>query len=512
MREEGKLRVLLVEDDPGDRWIISEILRSRGHAVTSCERAETGWEHYRDNPFPLALLDWILPGMDGLELCRRIRNHPAGDRTVILLVTGRDAPEDLAEVLRAGADDYISKPIDVGVMNVRLAVAEKETVDVRLRKRTQEALEAKTRELERLFANLDGVFFSLDLTSDELVQVSPGTERLLGVSPADLRFDRRLRERLLLPRKLRERLESPDRLQDHSIAHQHRVETPDGRDVWLEVSAKATADEGGLRVDGVVSDITERKVAEAQLASRNRELRTLARRLEQANEELEAFAYSVSHDLRSPLRTMEGFAHALLEDYGDELSPEARDYARRILASGKQAEALIRDLLNYSRLSFEDIELDVVDLDDVVDTALDRVESEVEAADARIEIESPLPPVRGHAAILVQVVGNLVSNAVKFVPEGRAPEVRIRSEEGEDGIRLWIEDNGIGVPSGQRERIFRVFERLAEGGNRPGTGIGLAIVRRGMERIGGAAGVECDGDRGSRFWIEIPTGPPGAEP
>ncbi|MBT4189191.1 MAG: HAMP domain-containing histidine kinase, partial [Gemmatimonadales bacterium] len=213
---------------------------------------------------------------------------------------------------------------------------------------------------------------------------------------------------------------------------------------------------------------------------------------------------SVSHDLRAPLRTMQGFAHALVQNFGNELSDEARDYARRIIASGQQSEKLISDLLAYSRLSFERLELMPVELIDVVDQAREQVQADLTESQAHVTVEEPLPAVRGNVTALVQVVANLLSNAVKFVPDDRKPEVRIWSEKREGSVRLWVEDNGVGVPVGQEERIFRVFERLAESGNRPGTGIGLAIVRRGLQRVGGECGVEHLPDGGSGFWIEIP--------
>jgi signal transduction histidine kinase len=245
---------------------------------------------------------------------------------------------------------------------------------------------------------------------------------------------------------------------------------------------------------------------EAQEAIRESEMRhrTLATQLQQANQELESFAYSVSHDLRAPLRTMQGFAHALVQNFGNELSDEARDYARRIIASGQQSEKLISDLLAYSRLSFERLELMPVELNAVVDQAREQVQADLTESQAHVTVEEPLPTVRGNVTALVQVVANLLSNAVKFVPDDRKPEVRIWSEEREGNVRLWVEDNGVGVPVGQEERIFRVFERLVESGNRPGTGIGLAIVRRGLQRVGGECGVEHLPDGGSGFWIEIP--------
>ncbi|RMH16019.1 MAG: PAS domain S-box protein, partial [Gemmatimonadetes bacterium] len=252
-----------------------------------------------------------------------------------------------------------------------------------------------------------------------------------------------------------------------------------------------------------IAALSDRLASEDALKESEQRYRRLAEQLQQANDELEAFAYSVSHDLRTPLRTMTGFAHALLEAHGGELSEEARDYARRIIESGRRAEDLIRDLLAYSRLSFESLELQPVDLGEVVAEVKDQAAVDLRDSGAEVIVESPLPTVRANLTTLVQVVSNLVSNALKFVPEGRTPRVTIRAEERDDVVRLWVEDNGVGVPEGQEERIFRVFERLDEAAERPGTGIGLAIVRRGMERIGGRAGVEAR-DEGSAFWIEVP--------
>ncbi len=263
----------------------------------------------------------------------------------------------------------------------------------------------------------------------------------------------------------------------------------------------------GMNLATTVARYVERMEAEASMRESEQRHRTLATQLQHANQELESFAYSVSHDLRAPLRTMQGFAYALLQDYGEQLPEEARDYANRIVASGQQSEQLINDLLAYSRLSFERLELMPVDLRAVVDSAREQIQGDLDARNANLTVEDPLPGVRGNLTALVQVVANLLSNAVKFVPEDRTPDIRVRTEEREDSIRLWVEDNGVGVPEGQEERIFGMFERLIESGDRPGTGIGLAIVRRGLQHIGGECGVERRAEGGSAFWIDVPKAP-----
>ena len=262
-----------------------------------------------------------------------------------------------------------------------------------------------------------------------------------------------------------------------------------------------------------------------------------SRRLEEINEALETFTSSVSHDLRAPLRAVQGFAKALLEDYAGHLDAIGQDYAQRIVAAAQRMDTLIQDLLAYSRLSRVEIRLAPLSLQQAVTQALAQLEAEIQKKEARITVEEPLPEVMGHRATLVQVVANLVANALKFVAPGVRPQVRIRAELRTGGetamrdtvstsqpvgaglrpaptpqsaihnppwVRLWVEDNGIGIAPEHQQRIFRIFERLHGIETYPGTGVGLAIVAKGMERMGGRFGVESEEGKGSRFWVELP--------
>jgi PAS domain S-box-containing protein len=251
----------------------------------------------------------------------------------------------------------------------------------------------------------------------------------------------------------------------------------------------------------------ERRKAEEEIRGLNAGLEA---RVEQrtalyleALEEQEQFAYSVSHDLRAPLRVMHGFSQALLEDVGTDLPPSAREYARRIMEATSRMENLIKDLLAYSKLTRSEIPLEPLLLDQVVEEALRDCDAELRERKARVRVEGPLPCVRGHLVTLVQVVINLVSNAAKFVAPGQVPEIRIWGETRGDKARIWIEDNGIGIEAAHQERIFRIFERLNRVEDYPGTGVGLAIVRKAMARMGGESGLVSDGRNGSRFWVEL---------
>ncbi len=274
-----------------------------------------------------------------------------------------------------------------------------------------------------------------------------------------------------------------------------------------EVSASTFAANGEKVVQGIVRNISERKRAEEEFRKYRKHLEAfVAQRtdqLEAANKELESFAYSVSHDLRAPLRAMEGFASALLEDYAEKLDETGKDYAHRVVSAAQHMDILIQDLLAYSRLSRSALKPNAVSLDGVLGEVMHQLSSDIQKMDAQIRVERPLPEVMGDHATLVQVLSNLLSNAIKFVEPGVKPKVNIWAEALNSRVRLWVEDAGIGIAPEYHDRIFRIFERLQGMEAYPGTGVGLAIVKKGLERMGGKAGVDSTPGRGSKFWVEL---------
>jgi len=296
--------------------------------------------------------------------------------------------------------------------------------------------------------------------------------------------------------------------------HEHRVVAPGGEVRWQQWMNRAILDEHGriTEYQSVGRDITERKRAENELRRHREHLEELVEErtaeLQEVNEELEAFAYSVSHDLRTPLQAMAGLAQALLGDYGRRLDAEGQECARAIVDAARRMDTLIRDLLAYSRVSRTEVELEPVRLDSVMAEVLMQLGTELREQQARLAIEEPLPCVVAHRATLAQAVANLVSNAAKFVAQGTRPAVRVRAEEIGDHVRLWVEDNGIGIAPQDHDRIFRVFERLHGADRYAGTGLGLAIVRKALDRMAGRVGVDSQLGKGSRFWIELPRAEP----
>jgi signal transduction histidine kinase len=238
-------------------------------------------------------------------------------------------------------------------------------------------------------------------------------------------------------------------------------------------------------------------------ANQELELRVSQRtaKLREVITELEAFSYSVSHDLRAPLRAMRGYAEALLEDEKESLSANGKEYLKRIERAANRLDLLVQDVLAYTKVAKGEIHLQALPVEPLIG---DILRSYPELSEkAAITVERPLPPVIAHEGYLSQCVANLLGNAVKFVPPDVRPTVRVWAEVSGDQVRINFKDNGIGIAPEHIDQIFQLFGRIHPTDAFPGTGIGLAIVKRACERMGGAVGVESELNRGSCFWINL---------
>jgi light-regulated signal transduction histidine kinase (bacteriophytochrome) len=225
--------------------------------------------------------------------------------------------------------------------------------------------------------------------------------------------------------------------------------------------------------------------------------------LSEANAELEAFSRTVAHDLRAPVRNIQAYAAAVLEDQGERLTREGALFMERLVATSQRMEDLITGLLEYSRLARAHLPLERVELQALVEQSLVQLRPDIESTHARVQTDTPLPAVLAHRGTLLQVVENIMANALKFVRPGEAPELRIRAERRQQDVVLAFEDRGIGIAAPDQERVFDAFERLHGQESYPGTGIGLAIVRRGIERMGGRVAMQSAPGAGSRFELHL---------
>jgi signal transduction histidine kinase len=267
----------------------------------------------------------------------------------------------------------------------------------------------------------------------------------------------------------------------------------------------------GTEVTEMMQAQTELQRAQGQLrnyaASLENEVGERTAKLQETVRSLEGVCYHLVHDLRAPLRAMQGFTSLLLQEYGGHLDARAENYAHRICDSATRMDRLITDLLEFGNVGHMPLRTSEVSLADAIESARDELKKAIRATDAEITVEGPLPKVLGNAGVLQKVFRHLLSNALTFTVNSVAPRIKIWAEQADDLIRVFVKDNGMGIPEEYRDRIFGIFERLHSDQSYPGTGIGLAIVSKAVERMDGRVGFESQPGKGSTFWIELRPAP-----
>jgi PAS domain S-box-containing protein len=271
----------------------------------------------------------------------------------------------------------------------------------------------------------------------------------------------------------------------------------DGNSVWISLSGEPVFGEGRrfLGYRGVGTDVTERKRAQAVLRAAYEELA-------RSNSELQQFAYVASHDLQEPLRMIGSYTQLLERRYGDKFDQDAREFMGFIVEGATRMKQLIEDLLAYSRVGTRGKELQRVQSQAALDRALVNLRAAIEANGAAVT-HGELPEVNADDTQLTQLLQNLIGNAIKFRREGEQPRIHVDAEETGGEWRFSVADNGIGIESQYYDRIFMVFQRLHTRDEYPGTGIGLAICKKVVDRHGGRIWVESAPGQGSKFLFTL---------
>jgi len=283
----------------------------------------------------------------------------------------------------------------------------------------------------------------------------------------------------------------------NSFGIEKRNRHKDGHWIWVWLTVSLLGQEDPPRVAlAHVLDITDRKMAETELAQAQENL-------ERSNAELDQFAYVASHDLKEPLILLSAYARMLSERHGDSLDEEGRTFLGHVRDEAARMKSMIDDLLDYSRLQTRAEDTSSVELAEVVDTALRTLAPRVEEAGARVEVEGELPVVQGSPTQFERLFRNLIGNAIKFHGE-QPPVVTVGAESVDGECVISVSDNGIGVDPDKAERIFDVFQRLHSQDQYAGTGMGLAICKRIVERHGGRIWVEQGAGGGSVFKFAVP--------
>src|SRR6267142_1637673 len=505
---------VVVTGEPTQSKTIARILIEAGHPVREADTPEDCLKIVGEEVPEVVVIHCSPAESCGLELCRNLRRNPYSAGAAVLLISPAFSKSaERVAAFEAGADACLAEPVEAAEL-----LAQVECL-ARLRR-----VEAKLRESEERFRlateAINGLIYDWNVPAD-ITRRSAGMAEFLGwraeeVSEASTWWLEQIHpddaEAVL------QRFRDAVARQNPSCSHEYRIRHKLGHYLWIWDSNRIVYDEQGnaVRVIGCVVSIEDQKRADQALRKAKEELgqanQDLERKVEERTAklqetaaELESWSYSIAHDMRAPLRTMHGYSKLLAEEQGPKLEPAARYYLQRIDAATQRLDQYIRDLLDYGKVVRGDLPMASVDAGAMIGEIVTTY-PEFQPARCDIQRVDALPPVQANAAALTQVISNLLDNAVKFVKPGAFPHVRIRAEEVDGWVRLWFEDEGIGIDGRAHKRIFGIFQSLHPHGAYEGTGIGLAIVRRAVERMGGKVGVQSELGHGSRFWVDLKKG------
>jgi signal transduction histidine kinase len=492
------LKILLLDDNPDDRALSRRELEKhfQDNQIREVgDRAGFEGEMEAGLNFDIIITDFQMRWTTGLEVLRRVKEYDP--QLPVIMFTATGTQEIAVEAMKLGLDDYVIKSPR---HYPRLPVAVRTCLDrTEIRAR---AIRSETR-LASLLENIQLGVFRMSLEG-RLEECNRALRSMLDAEQGELGSIRHL----LLDRII----ESLPTLKStfDTTKLQAKIGEIDAGGKFYVVKLVRVKVNGHDAIDGIIEDATSLHKAGAEIHRLNAELEQRiverTRQLQEANDALEAFGFSVSHDLREPLRNIQGYANALHQDLQSGDFKQFPNYIERINAIGKRVDLMVSDLFEFARLSRTELSAELIPLRDAVMDAQATLQSEPNYRQATIQLDVPdHMVVKAHRPILVQALTNLLSNAVKFVRPNTYATVNILAMSSGPNVRIEIQDNGIGIEEVAQERIFNVFERLHGEEEYPGTGIGLAIVKKGIERMNGAAGVKSAPGVGSTFWIELPS-------
>jgi PAS domain S-box-containing protein len=522
-RPASSAAILIADDHLPNLLALEAVLEPLGYELVRATGGQEALALIVERDFAVALLDVRMPDMDGFEVARQARQRRR--RTPIIFVTA--TPDDSRLRARgyiSGAFDYLVKPFEPDVLRSKvLAFVELWTQWEELRRQSEQ----HEAELEReRFFRVAPDMFCIASRDACFKRVNPAFPKALGWDESELIGQPIFGERVL-PEDRHATARELQRLgaATPTARFENRYLARDGSYKWLSWALALVPELDAIYA--AARDITHQKQAEQELAraldrelvaradaeAREREIRRLndtleqrvrerTRELEEANRELESFSYSVSHDLRAPLRHITGFATLLQKKAGQSLDPALKGYVEAISEAAQEGGQLVDDLLSFSRMSRAALERAPVALDELVADVRREVMADATGRNVVWKVD-PLPRVDADRAMLRLVLRNLLSNAIKYTRPRAEAVIEISAESAPAEVLVRVRDNGVGFDMRYVDKLFGVFQRLHTADQFEGTGIGLANVRRIVARHGGRTWAESAPDQGATFYFTL---------
>jgi DNA-binding response OmpR family regulator len=519
--------VLIIDDSPTFREELKSVLESSGYSVVTAGTGEDGLRAAVDARPAVIVVDGILPGIDGSTVIRRIRADAALRSTPCILLTGSEERSDELKALDAGADAYVRKEEDTQIILARVTAVLRSAVSPSSARTTSSLLgPKKILTVDDSLTYLHEVAVQLRQEGYDVIPARSGEEalELLSVQSVDcILLDlvmpglsgqetcRRIKGSaawrdipLIMHTALEEQgamIEGINAGADDYIAKSSDLEVLCAR-VRAQLRRKQFEDENrNIREQLLQKEV---EVVAANSARELAEVRaTFVDELKSKNIELEAFSYSVSHDLRAPLRSIDGFSKLLLDDYADKLDARGQDFLHLVRESAQRMGELIDDLLLLSRVGRADLSRDQIDLSDIARSVSEELNKRDPDRHVKWSIEDQLL-VEADRGLMRVAFDNLLGNSWKFTAKVSAPRIEVGKDQQQGAAVFFVRDNGAGFNMEYAEKLFSPFQRLHTESEFAGTGIGLATVHRIVDRHGGRIWAESATDHGATFYFTIP--------
>jgi PAS domain S-box-containing protein len=384
--------------------------------------------------------------------------------------------------------------------------------DITERKRAEELIEASERRLSLIFDTVGDVIFLLTVEQENcfrFVSINPAFLTLTGLTREQV-IGKRMEE--VLPEAVHAFVKSKYNraIKENKTVRWEEVSSYPTGTLYGEVAVTPYRDAAGVctHLVGSVHDITEIRHAEDEIRKLNQELEqrvaTRTAQLQAANKEMESFSYSVSHDLRAPLRAISGFASIIARRHRASLNEEGRHYVDNIVQASERMGQLIDDLLTYSRLGRAGVRRVPIPMGNLFTSLENDLDARLHQIGGTLRIEGQLPTILGDKTLIYQIFSNLIENAMTYRRSELPLEITISARSDDNSTTFQVHDNGIGIPPEYFEKIFNIFQRLHNDDEYPGTGIGLATVKKSVELLGGSVWVESTTGEGSMFFVKLP--------
>jgi PAS domain S-box-containing protein len=537
MKLERFSKILVIDDSAANLQLLLNLLKKNGYTVYPALDGELALEFLQSTLPDLILLDIKMPRMDGYEVCRRLKNNQRTSSIPVIFLSAKEDELDKVKGFQVGGVDYITKPFqpeemlarvrihlrmreltedleqEVEVRTKELMVSNKRLEEeVAERRQVEEALRISSERLQLATRVAHIGIWDWDVVNNELLWET-SMYQLYGIREADFGGAYDAWIHTVHPE---DNVRTDGAIQaalrgEREYSAEFRILRPDGSIRYIKAESKTFRDQDGkpLRMIGTNIDITEQKQAEMEIHRLNQELerRVVERtaQLEAAIYDLENFNYSASHDLRIPLRAIDGFSKILLDEYSLKLDAEGIRLLRVVRDNTKKLAQYIDDMQAFSRTGGMAMEPVEIDMQALVRDVMDELMPAGAGRHIKHEINN-LPTVYGDRPMLRWVLVNLLSNAIKFSRKQVTPRISVGATIEANEAIFFVQDNGVGFDMQYADKLFGVFERLHNVNEFEGTGIGLAIVKRIVSRHGGRVWAEGKINEGATIYFSIPTG------